>query len=26
LWLIPGGILLVLILLLAGRNARRNRQ
>jgi hypothetical protein len=26
LWLIPGGILLVLILMLAGRNARRNRQ
>lgn len=26
LWLIPGGIVLVLILLLAGRNARRNRQ
>lgn len=26
LWLIPGGILLVLILMLAGRSARRNRQ
>lgn len=26
LWLIPGGTVLILILLLAGRNARRNRQ
>jgi hypothetical protein len=26
LWLIPGGIILFLLLLLAGRSARRNRQ